>query len=120
MPRKIRDNSGKFLPNTPTSSDNQPSFFLTYGELEAPLGEQPNIFEEPIGEEEEEEPIPTEPMVEHLNDRGNRERIEGAFPIREPNWDTKMKNISPSTLPHVHGLTINDLDTFLFEFVVVC
>ena len=31
-----------------------------------------------------------------------------------------MKNISPSTLPHLHGLTTKGLDTFLFEFVVIC
>eukprot|EP00253_Pinus_taeda_P015639 PITA_15639 len=32
----------------------------------------------------------------------------------------KMKNISPSVLPHIHGLTTEDPDTFLFEFVVLC
>ena len=30
-----------------------------------------------------------------------------------------MKNISPSSLPHFHGLTIEDTDTFLFEFSVI-
>ena len=59
-------------------------------------------------------------MVENRNERGNRERVEGAFPIRETNGDTKMKNISPSALPHFHGLTTEDPDTFLFEFVVIC
>ena len=43
-----------------------------------------------------------------------------AFPIREADGDTKMKNISPSTLPHFHGLTSEDLDTFMFEFAIVC
>jgi len=55
-----RDTQGKLLPNTPTPSNNQPSLFssdckhpsLTTGELEDPLGEQLEIFEEPIGEEE--------------------------------------------------------------------
>lgn len=61
-----------------------------------------------------------EPMVENRNARGNGERIEGTFPIRETNGDTKMKNINPSTLPHFHGLTTEDLNTFLFEFVVIC
>eukprot|EP00253_Pinus_taeda_P014105 PITA_14105 len=32
----------------------------------------------------------------------------------------KMKNISPSSLPHFHGLTSEDPDTFLFEFAVLC
>jgi len=48
------------------------------------------------------------------------DRIEGAFPIWGINGDTKMKNISPSALPHFHGLTIEDHDTFLFEIVVLC
>ena len=120
MPHRNRDNLGKFLPNTPTASNNQPSLFFGVYELEEPLGEQPNIFEEPTGEKEEEKPILTEPMAENRNDRGNRERIEGAFPIRETNGETKMKNISSFALPHFHGLTIEDPDTFLFEFVVIC
>ena len=53
-------------------------------------------------------------MVEHRNARGNGERIEGTFPIWETNGDTKMKNISPSALPHFHGLTIEDPNTFFF------
>eukprot|EP00253_Pinus_taeda_P022572 PITA_22572 len=32
----------------------------------------------------------------------------------------KMKNISPSALPHFHGFTTEDPDTFLFEFDVLC
>ena len=59
-------------------------------------------------------------MAEHRNDIGDEERIEGSFPIWETNGDTKMKNISPSALPHFHGLTTEDLDTFMFEFVVLC
>ena len=120
MPRMNRDNLWKFLPNTPTASNNQPSLFFGGSELEEPLSEKPNIFEEPTREEEQEEPIPTKPMAENQNERGNRERVEGAFPIRDTNEDTKIKNISPSSLPHFHGLTTNDHDTFLFEFVVIC
>ena len=58
-------------------------------------------------------------MAENRNGRDDDERIEGTFPIRETNGDMKMKNISPSTLPHFHGLTTEDTDTFLFEFVVL-
>ena len=65
MPRRKRDNLGKFLPNTPTASNSQPSLFFSGYELEEPLGEQLDIFEEPVGEEEEEEPSPTEPMAEN-------------------------------------------------------
>jgi len=32
----------------------------------------------------------------------------------------KMKNISPLALPHLHGLTIEDPDSFLFEFAILC
>ena len=59
-------------------------------------------------------------MAENRNARGIAEKIEGTFPIRETNGDTKMKNISPSTLPCFHGLTTEDPDTLLFEFVVIC
>ena len=119
MPHRKRDNSRKFLPNTPTTSQNHPSLFFGGSDPKEHLGEQPEIFEEPIGEDEE-ETIPPETMVENRNARGNGERVEGTFPIRETNGDTKMKNISPSTLSHFHGLTTQDHDTFLFEFVVIC
>jgi len=59
-------------------------------------------------------------MAENRSDRDDDDRIEGTFPIRETNGDMKMKNISPSALPHFHGLTTEDPDTFLFEFVVLC
>jgi len=59
-------------------------------------------------------------MAENRNNRGDRERIEGAFPIRETNGDANMINISPSALPHFHGLTSKDPDTFLFEFAFIC
>ena len=58
-------------------------------------------------------------MAKNGNDRGNRERVQGAVPIRETNGDTKMKNIIPSTLPHFHDLTSEDPNTLLFEFVVI-
>jgi len=98
MPYRNRDNLGKFFPNTHTASNTQPSLFFNGCELEEPLGVKPKIFEEPTGEEEEEEPIPTEPMAENKNDRGNRERIEGSFPIMETNGDTKIKKYKPLCL----------------------
>ena len=120
MPCRIRENLGKSLPNTPTASNNQPSLFFGGCELEEPLGEQPDIFEEPIVEEEEGEPTPTKTMAENRNDRGNRERVESSFPIRETNADTKMKNINSYALPQFHGLTSEDPNTFLFEFAIIC
>ena len=90
MPRWNRDNSGKFLPNTPTTSQIHPSLFFSGSDPGDPLGEQPEIFEEPIGEEEE-ETIHPKTMAENRNARGNGERVEGTFPIRETNGDTKLK-----------------------------
>ena len=54
MPRRNSDNLGKFLPNTPTASNIQPSLFFGDYEMEETLGEKPDLFEEPTGEEEEE------------------------------------------------------------------
>ena len=51
MPRRNRDNLGKFFPNVHTASNSQPSLFFSGCELEEPLGEQLEIFEEPTGEE---------------------------------------------------------------------
>ena len=51
MPRRNRDNLGNFLPNTHTASTSQPSLFFSGYELEETLGEKPDIFEEPTGEE---------------------------------------------------------------------
>ncbi len=80
MPCRNKNNSRKFFPNTPTISHSQPSLFFGGSDQEEPLGEQSEIFEEPIGEEEEEN-IPPKTMVENKNARGNGERIEGTFPI---------------------------------------
>jgi len=116
MPRRNRDNTGKFLPNTPTTSLSHPSLFFGDSDPEEPIGEPPEISEDPITEEELENTL-SEAMAKN---RREYERIEGAFPIRKTNGDMKMKNISPSALPHFHGLTTEDPDTFMFEFVVLC
>ena len=46
MPHRNRDNSGKFLINTPIESNSQPSLFFGDCEVEEHLGEEPYIFEE--------------------------------------------------------------------------
>jgi len=51
-------------------------------------------------------------MVENMNNE--------AFLIKETNGEARMKNISPISLPHFHGLTIKDPNTFMFEYFVVC
>ena len=117
MSCRSRDNQGKFLPKPPNPSSSQPSLFLcgnelptlTTVELENPLGVQPKIFEESIGEGEPISPIQN--MFENM-------QIE-LFPIRETNVEARMKNISPTSLPHFRGLASMDPDTFVFEFFVV-
>ena len=42
------------------------------------------------------------------------------FPILDSMGDTPMKNIPPSALPHFHGMSSEDLDSFLFEFDILC
>jgi hypothetical protein len=42
------------------------------------------------------------------------------FSIRGYNEEIKMKNIPHSALPIFHGLSKEDLDTFLFKFDVLC
>lgn len=119
MPHRNRDNIGKFLPNTPTTSLSHPSLFFGGSDLEEPIGESPEIYEDSITEEEQEN-IPFETMADNINGRNDDERIEGTFLIRETNGDMKTKNISPSALPHFHGLTTEDPNTFLFEFAILC
>lgn len=42
------------------------------------------------------------------------------LPIREINEEARMKNISHTSLPHFYGLTFEDTDTFMFDFIVFC
>ena len=88
MPHRNRDKTGKFLPNTPTTSLSQLSLFSGDSEPEEPIAEPPEIYEDPIVEEEL-ETIPSAAMAENRNGRREDERIEGAFPIRETNGDMK-------------------------------
>ena len=118
MPHRSRDTVGKFLPNTPKPSNIQPSLFfgdcqlpsLTTGELEKPLGEKPENFEEPIREEAA--ISPTQIIAKN--------RQNEFFPIQETNGEARIKNINPDSLPYFHGLTFEELDTFMFEFFVFC
>lgn len=50
----------------------------------------------------------------------DKKLITFIFPIREARGEAIMKNINPFLLPRLYGLTIEDLDTFMFEFFVVC
>lgn len=42
------------------------------------------------------------------------------FPILDLTRDIPMKNIPPLALPHFHGMTSEELDSFLFEFDILC
>jgi hypothetical protein len=74
MPRRNGDNTKKFLPNTPTTSLSHPSLFFGGSDPEEPIGEPPEIYEDPITKEEQERG-PPETMAENRNVRGNGERI---------------------------------------------
>jgi hypothetical protein len=45
---------------------------------------------------------------------------EFGFPIENPNENVQMKNINLSSLPKFRGMVYEDLETFLFEFEVLC
>ena len=57
MPRKNRDNLGKFLPNTPTTSNRQHSLIFGGYELEDPSSEQPRYLKSLQGEKNKENPF---------------------------------------------------------------
>ena len=42
------------------------------------------------------------------------------FPIQDTDINVHMKKIPPSFIPKFHGLRSEDLETFLFEFEIVC
>jgi len=42
------------------------------------------------------------------------------FPIGDIKGEAPMKNIPLSSLPSFQGMTMEDLNTFLFEFDVLC
>ena len=42
------------------------------------------------------------------------------FPLPSLVTNTNLKNIPPTTLPKFYGLATEDLDTFLFEFDILC
>lgn len=80
MPYRKKYNSRKFLPNTPTTSLSHPSLFFSGSDPEEPIDEPPEIYKDPIVEEEK-EAIPLKTMAKNINVRGNGESVEGTFPI---------------------------------------
>lgn len=84
--------------------------------------------------------IPTNPVVEpspsgetspatykvsfkNMADEEGNEKTETetfGFPILDITRNVTVKNISLSSLPHFHGMSYEDLDSFLFEFDILC
>ena len=49
----------------------------------------------------------------------NEEDLIG-FPIQDMDISVHMKKIPPYFLPNFHGMRIEDPETFLFEFEILC
>ena len=116
MPRRSRNTQRQTIPKTPTSPPSHPTLFFSGSEIEPPIGEGSEYFED-LAREEEEDLVSTEGHASPILTMAGTQR---AFPIREENGETKMKNIIPSSLPHFHRLASKDPNTFMFEFIVVC
>ena len=55
----------------------------------------------------------------NVNDDVEQE-VNFGFPIFDSTVDVTMKNIPPSSLPHFHGMSTEDPNSFLFEFDILC
>ena len=60
-----------------------------------------------------------------MGDNNNKNKTDATittfeFPISDIRGESPMKNIPLSALPSFQGMTIEDPDTFLFEFNVLC
>jgi hypothetical protein len=58
-------------------------------------------------------------MAEEEGNIANETETFG-FPILDIAKDVSMKNIPLSSLPHFQGMSIEDPDSFLFEFDILC
>ena len=67
------------------------------------------------GDENEEDPEPEEPQQE-----SDQTEVTFGFSILDSTRDIPMKNIPPLALPHIHGMSFEDPDSFLFEFDILC
>jgi hypothetical protein len=145
--RRRRDKFGRFLPNTPsTSNPKELSKKEDSSSTSHTLKDKPEVkielddpyidlwgFHRPFGVKFESTGWELETLF-NMGDRDERheeerhiprnepdsEEEEYPFPIRESDEEAKMKNINPSILPLFYGLPTEDPDTFLFEFEVLC
>ena len=67
-----------------------------------------------------EEEVEMAKNVEEMDEDDDNEEDPIRFPIQDTDGSVHMKNIPPSFLPKFHGLRTEDLETFLFEFEIVC
>jgi hypothetical protein len=68
-------------------------------------------------------PIPYNMLFGDMeNEEGNEnnETKTFGFPILDIARDVAMKNIPFFSLPHFHGMSTKDPDSFLFEFDILC
>jgi hypothetical protein len=59
-------------------------------------------------------------MGEEVEAPKKKEPVTFEYPIQDSYGMNQMKNIPPSSFPNSRGMANEDLDTFLFEFVVLC
>jgi hypothetical protein len=57
---------------------------------------------------------------EEVEEIGNQTETTFGFPILDTTQNFNMKNIPLSTMPTFYGKRSEDLDTFLFEFNILC
>ena len=58
--------------------------------------------------------------VEEIYGDDDNEEDPLEFPFQDTDGSVHMKNIPPYFLPKFHGLRSEDLETFLFEFEIIC
>ena len=56
---------------------------------------------------------------DNVNDNVEQE-VTFKFPIFDSTIDVTMKKLPPSNLPHFHGMSTENPDSFLFEFDILC
>ena len=58
--------------------------------------------------------------VEEKEEDDENEEDPFQFPIQEIDANCHMKRIPPSVLPNFKGMRLEDPETFLFEFEIIC
>ena len=94
---------------TPSLTHSNPLFELPGWDNNLELGNQLLSILDNMAEEEE-----------RIVDEEQEDEKTFRFPILDQAPNVSMKNINPSILPTFHGMSTEDLDTFLFEFDTLC